>query len=165
MKAAVVIACLALAGCRTVTTSMIDAPGEDRVAAADVIDCSLTPQTIARQDRPTLNGAQSRIAYETGPVWRRVFVGNGGSAAVLDVVAAHLTEARTGYGLRFTYDVDARLTVRGKAYPIHATGARAAGLHFDSARRQAVELAVVDTARQARAILGQQSTQVANASH
>lgn len=152
MKRVVLLAAaLMLGGCVTHTVSTIDIPGEDRITPEDRVNCALVPDI---GDRPE-NLHTSNAYYTTGPIWRRVFVGDASAPATLRIVSTELSEnmAVPGVTLRDTYVIDAELTFAGTTHPIHATGSRAAGMNHESARRQAVELGVVDMARQVREIM------------
>ena len=156
MKALLLISCLALVGCRSVTVDLATMPGEDRIAREDGINCRITPDVGPRAEPlfPS-NAINDQIHFETGRIWERVFVGGPNAPATLELVSTKFTEniAGGGFTIRDTYDVYAYLRIGEKVWPLYATGTRASAMHAPSTRRQAVELAVVDIAHQAKAIM------------
>ena len=97
------------------------------------------------------------MRYSTDTIWGKVFYGASDSPAKFEVISSKLDSSMAGGGFaaRYTYDVEGKLTFGGKEYPIKAHGTRAAAIQIFSARRQAVELAIVDAAKQSAAILNE----------
>ncbi len=154
-----IAAVLPLAGCISSPQNRmaLSDGGEDRIQPSDMINVALMEGIPARKE-PSENifgGSFKRIQFETGHVWQRVFIGQSDAPARLEIVSTKIDEAISGAGFtcRFTYTVDAILHINGKTYPIHAIGSRSAAAMLDSARRQAIELGIVNTAREAAAII------------
>jgi len=157
LLATVAVAFLGLGGCGTPRPFPIsEFAGEERLTSADVVDIALASADTERVD-PWFHafGDKSRGGVLTGPIWKRVFRGDERSIAKLVITKAELRESISGMGftMRCTYIVEAHLIIEHRDYPIRGEGSRAAAIELFSAMRQAVELGVADTARQASAIL------------
>jgi hypothetical protein len=153
-------AVLLLAGCVSQTITMgLDGGGENRIAPTDVINVALA-NGIAGRAEPVhsfFGSVNEKLLLATGGVWVKVFIGGENAPAKLELVSTKLSEniAGGGFTTRYTYEIDARLLFAGESYPIKVKGSRAAAMMIFSAQRQAVELAVVDAARQAKAIIAE----------
>lgn len=149
-------ATLTLAACTTPSSMKLDAPGEQRLTASDIVDVVLAATDRTRVDPlfPAI-GSVSRIGVETGVIWTRVFRGDDRSIARLSITKAELRESMSGMGftMRYTYVAEAEVVIGDRAYPVRAEGTRAAAMANLSAMRQAVELGIADIGRQAAAIL------------
>jgi hypothetical protein len=148
---------LLIAGCATGPAKPIalNAPGEKRISAEDVVDIGLSPDDEARIDPVFMAGSKGQPGAETGPIWASVFRSRSDHTARIEVVSAALRHSIDGLGFtaRWTYTIEAVLHLGDETHTIHATGTRAAAIQTPSAMRQAVELGVLDVARQASAIV------------
>lgn len=146
--------CLLLTSCATGPMGIPEG-SDPRLTAADAVKVSLSQADKDRVDRYVMAfGTEYRYGVATGPVWRKGFIGKDGDP-VFKIESAELRQTLAGAGFtsRYTYTVTGELAYHGRAFPITATGSRAAAMAMTSAMRQAVELAVVDAANQSRRIL------------
>lgn len=146
---------LFVASCSTPVTVSLDSDGEDRLHG-ETVNIALTPGVAERAESIfDGSGEATQVSGLTGPVWKKVFVGSADAPATLSLVKTKLamSVAGGGFTFRFDYEVAAELQVGDKKYPLRAHGTRAAGRMFESARRQAVEMAILDMARQAKQIM------------
>jgi len=150
-----VLVCALLVACGTPAPLKLDAPGEQRLSASDIVDVELSIADRARIDPLIGAFGESKLKVETGAIWQRAFRGDERSAAKLVITKAELRQSVGGAGftMRCTYVVEARIIFDGRDYPVRAETSRAAAMAVPSAMRQAVELGVADIAHQARAIL------------
>lgn len=151
------VLCMASCGTPPTRVILLDAGGEDRVAPTALVNISLDEDIPGRMEtcNNILGGEIKNLKYATGAVWKRVFFGTPTAPAKLELKSTVLDESVAGGGftVRYTYTVTAKLVVGDKTYPISANGSKAAATNLESARREAVELAVVSTAKQAMAII------------
>jgi hypothetical protein len=152
---AIALTCFAAASCST--TSPLDlaaSGGEQRLSHEDAV----VTMSISEADRHRVDflegmyGRKSPII--TGPIWASMFVG-ASDMPKLSIQAAVMQQniEGAGFALRFTYRIDAMLSLNGRNFPIQASASRAAALNNVSAMRQAVELALKETAVKAQAIM------------
>ncbi len=147
-----------LAGCVQLPNTALNSASESRISGGDLVNIALSADIPGRRETSEniMGGTFEKNRYETGKVWERVFIGRAGVApARLEIMSTKMDETMgaAGFTVHMTYDVEARLFVGGESYPIRAHGARTSGGKFEGARQEAVELAVVDAARQSSAIL------------
>jgi hypothetical protein len=152
MKTVLVVFILFLSGCAAPMTLRLDDSGEQRLTDADSVNVALAFGDAERIDRI---GSTSTSAL-TGPIWKRAFCGKTDSAlGSLTVRNATLKQSLSGAGftIRYTYTVEAVLRVGTNDVVLKATGSRAAAMAAGSAMRQAVELAVLEVAKQTKLVL------------
>jgi len=139
-------------GCASSGPIDLNTPGEQRLSVADQVDVVLSSEDANRVE-PVIPGKETA---STGSVWKRAFVGKEGiSPASIRIVSSELRQnlAGGGFVMRYTYTVEAVLTIGDRQVHLKGEGTRAASTAMLSAMRQAVELAVVQVASQARAEL------------
>jgi hypothetical protein len=149
------VLCLVLAGCASEPIKL-DAPGEQQIRPKDVVQIAIAASDRERLD-PYVNMFNKTTASgtaRTGEIWSKVFIGDETKHPVFTIKSGLLRETLAGGGftIRYTYTVEGELIVGGASHTIHAEGTRAAALETFSARRQAVELGIIDAAEQARRI-------------
>jgi hypothetical protein len=115
------------------------------------VQIALLERDKQRTDPFTTAASKTPGRALTGPIWSKVFIGGAGDP-ILMVDSASLSSGIEwmGYVVRYRYEVSATLTCNGFELPITAKAALATGgLHFDETLKNAVELGVIDTAKQA----------------
>jgi hypothetical protein len=160
MKKLIIAAMLMTSGCATSTrVNKLDATGESRIAGVVMADVGLSAETLTREEplRIWIFGKAKKQLYATGEKWREVFVGEQNAPAKISVSQSELSDDVTGMGWTSTsqYRATATLEYRGQKIEIQAYGKRSAAMKIESARRQAVELCVVDMASKVREAMRQ----------
>jgi hypothetical protein len=152
MRCLLILVLLLLGACASPMTIRLNDDGERRLTDADSIDVALDPGDEGRVERI---GRTSTSAF-TGPVWKKAFAGNTEtSTASLHVLSSTLKESLAGAGftVRYRYKAEALLRIGSRQIELRGEGTRAASAEARSALRQAVELCILDIARQARLAL------------
>lgn len=142
----------AIAGCSSAPFKVAEFPGERRIADNDPVQVRISDADKIRIDPVWSYGRQFQA--ETGPVWAQVFIGDE-SAPAFHVESAELryTIEAAGFAARYTYTLTGTFSFNGTDFPISATASRGFAMNINSAMRQAVELAIVDAAKQCRQII------------
>lgn len=142
----------AIAGCSSAPFKVAEFPGERRIADNDPIRVRISEADKSRIDPVLSYGRQFQA--ETGPVWAQVFVGEEADP-LFSVESAELryTIEAAGFAARYTYTLAGTFSFNGTDFPISASASRGFAMNINSAMRQAVELAIVDAAKQCRQII------------
>lgn len=152
MKKTIAVLLVALAGCSSAPFKVAEFGGERRIADDDPVPVRISDADKVRIDPVWSYGRQFQA--ETGPIWAQVFIGEE-SDPVFSIESAELryTIEAAGFAARYTYSLSGTLSYNGIDYPITASASRGFAMNINSAMRQAVELAIVDAAKQCRQII------------
>ena len=144
---------MVLTGCETTTENLRPLPGDDAIAAEDMMDASLTPGVEQLTEPVFTDSPGVPLRFTTGQVWARVFISQGAAPATVQLLATRLSEKTEANGVhRVSYEVKVQLMIDSKTYPLHASATRTSATSGEAAARRAVEAAVVDISKQAKVI-------------
>jgi len=108
------------------------------------------PDDVYQRVEPLLGSFGSPRPYKTGDVWRTVFIGRpDGSVSMLRIIDTKFEHEiiAIGFASRYTYTVNAVLTIGTKEIPLSAQGINTTAFSTIQKRWEAVYLAVVSMAQ------------------
>ncbi|MFA5767844.1 MAG: hypothetical protein WC919_08050 [Candidatus Paceibacterota bacterium] len=93
------------------------------------------------------------MRYDTNGVWKQVFTGNADASFHVEIVNQRYDWSTPGTGWsEYRFEVTAKIVVNGTPMILKGSATRRVGLRFRSAIRQVTELAIIDLARQVKAV-------------